>query len=139
VSFVHGVVPEQLVINSPFRFSDPRLPVRAIFGDEVAKKIKPAWGVNEEGEISGVWADSGIEGLYQMMGAFVPSSCPWETVLRYKCVGNLAMCRFFSKHVALRKCFQIAWSGNKKLNLLNMSEIKAVEEGLFSGRYRSAT
>jgi len=48
--------------------SDPRHTVRAIFGDEVVEKIRPAWGVVEEGEVSGVWADSGIEGLYQMMG-----------------------------------------------------------------------
>jgi len=78
---------------------DSRHGVRILFGDEVAEKIKPAWGVNEEGEVSGIYADSGIEGLYQMMG-------------------NLAMGRFFSKHVAL--------------------QIKAVEEGLFNVRYRSA-
>ncbi|KIM39336.1 hypothetical protein M413DRAFT_74877, partial [Hebeloma cylindrosporum] len=66
--------------------SDPRHTVRTIFGDDVAEKIKPAWGVDEEGEINGVWADSGVHGLYQMMG-------------------NLAMCRFFSKHVALRTWF----------------------------------
>ena len=50
---------------------DPRHTVRTIFGDEVAEKIKPAWGIDEEGEVSGVWADSGIEGLYQMMGEFI--------------------------------------------------------------------
>jgi len=51
-----------------FSLSDPRHTVRTIFGDAVAEKIRPAWGVVEEGEVSGVWADSGIEGLYQMMG-----------------------------------------------------------------------
>jgi len=54
---------------------DPRQTVRAMFGDEVAEKIKPAWGVNEEGEVNGVWADSGIEGLYQMTGGCCSSSC----------------------------------------------------------------
>ena len=55
-------------INPWVSLDDPRHTVRTIFGDEVAEKIKPAWGIDEEGEVSGVWADSGIEGLYQMMG-----------------------------------------------------------------------
>ena len=55
-------------INAWVSLDDPQHTVRTIFGDEVAEKIKPAWGIDEEGEVSGVWADSGIEGLYQMMG-----------------------------------------------------------------------
>ena len=55
-------------INARVSLDDPQHTVRTIFGDEVVEKIKPAWGVDEEGEVSGVWADSGIEGLYQMMG-----------------------------------------------------------------------
>jgi len=39
-----------------------------MFGDQVAENIKPAWGANEEGEVNGIYADSGIEGVYQMMG-----------------------------------------------------------------------
>lgn len=64
---LRGVDPG-LLTKPSFSLSDPRHTVRTIFGDEVAEKITPAWGVDEEGEVSGVWADSGIEGLYQMMG-----------------------------------------------------------------------
>jgi len=74
VSLVRGVGPKQSINNLSLRLGDPRDPrraVRTLFGDEVAEKIKPAWGVNEEGEVSGIYADSGIEGLYQMMGGCV--------------------------------------------------------------------
>ncbi|KAJ6564733.1 FAD/NAD(P)-binding domain-containing protein [Mycena capillaripes] len=53
-------------------------------------------GLNAEGEINGAWRDLGVHGLWYMMG-------------------NLALARFYSKHVAL--------------------QIKAMEEGVFGERY----
>ncbi|KAJ3506969.1 hypothetical protein NLJ89_g6569 [Agrocybe chaxingu] len=80
--------------------ADPRHAIRSIFGDEVAERSKPVWGINEEGEINGSWRDLGYKGMWYMMG-------------------NLAMCRFYSKHLAL--------------------QIKAMEEGIFDGnRYTAA-
>ncbi|KAF8893477.1 hypothetical protein BD779DRAFT_1506493 [Infundibulicybe gibba] len=67
-----------------------------LVGESVGKNLKPIWGLNEEGEINGVWRDLGVPGLWSM-------------------IGNLALCRFHSKHVAL--------------------QIKAMEEGLFGTRY----
>ena len=43
-------------------------------------------GLDEEGEIRGPWRHSGVQGLWYMMG-------------------NLALCRFHSNHVALRMVF----------------------------------
>ncbi|KAJ6490350.1 hypothetical protein C8R47DRAFT_1273552 [Mycena vitilis] len=66
---------------------DVRDNVRRVCGDELAAKCKPIWGLDEDGEIQGCWRD----------------------------LGNLAYCRFHSKHVAL--------------------QIKAMEEGIFGTRY----
>ena len=55
-----------------------------IFPPEVMERIKPVWGVDEEGEQHNVWRDSGVPNFWFMMG-------------------NLMWCRFHSKHVALRE------------------------------------
>ncbi|KAJ7094555.1 hypothetical protein B0H15DRAFT_127960 [Mycena belliarum] len=78
---------------------DVRDNIRKVCGDELTEKCKPIWGLDEEGEIQGCWRDLGIPGLWYMMG-------------------NLAYCRFHSKHVAL--------------------QIKAMEEGIFGERYSRA-
>jgi len=70
-----------------------RTQCRKIFGDGVADKVRDAWGFDEEGELRGVWRSSGHRGFW-LAG------------------GNLAICRFFSRSLAL--------------------QIKALEEGLFS-------
>ncbi|KAJ7639050.1 hypothetical protein FB45DRAFT_740642 [Roridomyces roridus] len=75
---------------------DVRDNIRRVCGDEITNKCRPIWGLDAEGEIQGCWRDTGIPGLWYMMG-------------------NLAYCRFHSKHVAL--------------------QIKAMEEGLFGERY----
>lgn len=64
-------------------YGDPRNPMREILGPELGKKISPVWGIDEEGEIRGVWKDLGVENCWVMMG-------------------NFAWCRFYSKHLALR-------------------------------------
>jgi len=75
---------------------DARNAVRRLCGDEVGDACKPIWGLNSEGEINGAWRDLGVPGLWYM-------------------IGNFALCRFHSKHVAL--------------------QIKAMEEGVFGERY----
>ncbi|KAF9459685.1 hypothetical protein BDZ94DRAFT_1380914 [Collybia nuda] len=74
--------------------------IRNVCGEEVVKRCSKIWGLNKEGELNGAWRDMGVKGLWYMMG-------------------NLALCRFHSKHVAL--------------------QIKAIEEGIFNGeRYSVA-
>ncbi|PPR06695.1 hypothetical protein CVT24_013028 [Panaeolus cyanescens] len=70
--------------------------ITRILGPELAQRVPKMWGFNEEGEINGVWRELGIPGLWSMMG-------------------NLALARFHSSHVAL--------------------QIKAIEEGIFTTRY----
>ncbi|KAF8345497.1 hypothetical protein F5887DRAFT_1158732 [Amanita rubescens] len=70
--------------------------IQKLCGDEVANKCSPIWGFNEEGELNGTWRDLGVPGLWYMMG-------------------NAALCRFHSKHIAL--------------------QIKAMEEGVFGQCY----
>lgn len=79
-------------------FSNVREPIHNLCGEDVVSRLRQVWGLNEEGEINSAWRDTGIPGLYVMMG-------------------NLAMCRFHSKHLAL--------------------QIKAMEEGIFGERYVS--
>ncbi|KAI9507262.1 FAD/NAD-P-binding domain-containing protein, partial [Russula earlei] len=76
-------------------YGDARTPLRKILGPDIGARLKPIWGLDSEGEIRSVWRDLGVPRLWCMMG-------------------NFALCRFHSKHVAL--------------------QIKAIEEGLFDGK-----
>ncbi|KAG6818697.1 hypothetical protein H0H93_002696, partial [Arthromyces matolae] len=79
---------------------DSRSHIRQLVSDDVFKNVKPIWGLNPEGEMNGVWRDIGVKGLWSI-------------------IGNLALSRFYSKHVAL--------------------QIKAMEEGIFGERYSAKT
>jgi hypothetical protein len=54
--------------------------------------------------------------------------------MTYFLVGNLALCRFYSKHLALRK-FYYQHSPCLPFPHLDPKEIKAMEEGIFTNRY----
>ncbi|KAH8173800.1 pyridine nucleotide-disulfide oxidoreductase domain-containing protein [Sarocladium implicatum] len=73
-------------------YQNMRTQTRAMFGDEVADSVGDVWGFNEEGEMRTMWQDSGHPGFW-FHG------------------GNLAVCRYYSKLMAL--------------------QIKAQEEGLY--------
>ncbi|KIM52907.1 hypothetical protein SCLCIDRAFT_140112 [Scleroderma citrinum Foug A] len=66
--------------------------------------VKPAWGLNEEGETPALWREIGGRG---------PESKKLAGL--WSILGNLALCRFHSKHIAM--------------------QIKAYEEGIFGERY----
>lgn len=72
-------------------YQNMRTEARNIFGDELANRIGDVWGWDEEGEFRTMWRRSGHPGFW-FMG------------------GNLAICRYFSKILAL--------------------QIKALEEGI---------
>ena len=57
---------------------------RKILGGELGDKVKQIWALDGDGEPRGAWRDVGIDNLWCMMG-------------------NLAMCRYHSRHVALRE------------------------------------
>ncbi|KDR67892.1 hypothetical protein GALMADRAFT_231787 [Galerina marginata CBS 339.88] len=77
---------------------DPVDHICRVWGDEVASRCKAIWGLNDECELNGVWRDLGVPGLWMMLG-------------------NLALCRFHSTHIAL--------------------QTKAMEEGIFRMRYEA--
>lgn len=56
--------------DSLFRLSDPRHTLRSIVGDELATNAKDVWGLDEEGELKGCYGDSGLEGMWNIMGTF---------------------------------------------------------------------
>ena len=51
-------------------YKNGRTRTRQIFGDEVADKIEPIWGLNEQGEIRGVWRRTGHQGFWVAAGSF---------------------------------------------------------------------
>ncbi|EEH10275.1 flavin-containing monooxygenase [Histoplasma capsulatum G186AR] len=56
---------------------------RKIMGDKVADKLYSSWGLDEEGELNAMWRYSGHSNFWYMGG-------------------NLALCRFFSRLLALQ-------------------------------------
>ena len=65
-------------------YGDVKELVGSLAGPDVAKDLNRVWGLNNEGELNSVWRWCGVPRMYFMMG-------------------NLALCRFHSKHLALRK------------------------------------
>lgn len=57
--------------------------VRALLGDEVAERVGPVWGLDDEGEVRAMWRRTGQPGLWL-------------------CGGSLQQCRPFSKYLALQ-------------------------------------
>jgi putative flavoprotein involved in K+ transport len=57
--------------------------VRALFGDEVADRVGPAWGFDDGGELRNMWKRTGQEGFWLMGGSF-------------------AQCRIYSRFLALQ-------------------------------------
>ncbi|KDR66354.1 hypothetical protein GALMADRAFT_259418 [Galerina marginata CBS 339.88] len=98
IKFANGTeLPADVVVFAT-GLGDPVGHIRRVCGDEVANRCKDIWGLNDEGELNGVWRDLGVPGLWMMLG-------------------NLALCRFHSTHIAL--------------------QIKAMEEGVFGTRYEA--
>lgn len=64
-------------------YQNMRTQARAIFGDEVAERLGDVWGLDEEGEHRALWRDSGHPGFWYHGG-------------------NLAMCRYYSRVLALQ-------------------------------------
>lgn len=98
------------------RFGSPKVLVEELLGKEIADEIQPVWGLNSEGEINSAWRSAGYPDIYFMMG-------------------NLAMCRFFSSHLALCECPFRSVEVDSSLTYNSFSVIKAHEEGLAGDRY----
>ena len=64
-------------------YQNMRTQTRLMFGDDVADKVSDVWGFNDEGEFRAIWQRSGHPGFW-FHG------------------GNLALCRYYSKPLALQ-------------------------------------
>lgn len=78
-SVIDGV--DEIVVATGY--SSMRGATRSIFGDAVADKVGEVWGHDAEGEMRTIWRRSGHPGLW-LHG------------------GNFAMCRYYSRMVALQ-------------------------------------
>ena len=79
--------------------------MKRVVGDELTSRCKPVWGLDSEGEISGAWRNIGVPNMWYMIGRFSPYFLTLisEMMTILLSAGNLALCRFHSSHVALRK------------------------------------
>jgi len=82
------------------RLGEARDPMRKILGPEAGARIKPIWGLDAEGEIKGAWRDIGLPRLWCMIGKLLLFEKKRRNTQHN--VGNFALCRFHSTHVALR-------------------------------------
>ena len=64
-------------------YQNMRTQARMIFGDELADRVGDVWGFDDEGEFRTIWRPSGHPAFWYMGG-------------------NLALCRYFSRVVALQ-------------------------------------
>lgn len=64
-------------------YQNMRTQARGIFGDEIADSLGDVWGIGEDGEFRHLWRHSGHPGFWYHGG-------------------NLAICRYFSKVLALQ-------------------------------------
>ena len=83
VEFADGHVLEADEIVLATGYDDMRSTARKIFGDGMARELKPVWGFDEEGELRGMWRRSGRDGFW-FMG------------------GNFALARYYSRLLALQ-------------------------------------
>ncbi|EKD20125.1 hypothetical protein MBM_02077 [Drepanopeziza brunnea f. sp. 'multigermtubi' MB_m1] len=83
LKFADGEVLEADEVVFATGYLNMRSQCRAIFGDELADKVKDVWGFDEEGEIRTMWRGSGHRNFW-FMG------------------GNLALCRWYSRLLALQ-------------------------------------
>jgi hypothetical protein len=107
--------------------------MRTILGPELGPRLKPIWGLDPEGEIQGAWRDIGIPRAWCMMGERIFLLFSFRLSIPNVPVGNFALCRFHSTHVALRECLVArtcdVFAG--PLISYRFPEIKAIEEGIF--------
>ncbi|KAJ4387398.1 hypothetical protein N0V93_007989 [Gnomoniopsis smithogilvyi] len=64
-------------------YQNMRTQAQGIFGDKVSERLKDVWGIGEDGEFRALWKQSGHPGFWYHGG-------------------NLAICRYYSKVLALQ-------------------------------------
>ena len=83
VRFTDGTSMEVDVVVLAAGYKNMSESVRALFGDRVADRVGPVWGLDPEGEVRAMWRPTGQPGFW-LMG------------------GSLQQCRPYSKYLALQ-------------------------------------
>ncbi|KIJ18956.1 hypothetical protein PAXINDRAFT_166873 [Paxillus involutus ATCC 200175] len=83
LKFADGTELEADIVVFATGYGDHRDVMRDICGPEVASKVGPIWGFDEDGQLMGAWRDCGHEGLW--FG-----------------IGSLSISRFHSAHLAMQ-------------------------------------
>jgi putative flavoprotein involved in K+ transport len=83
VKFSDGTSMDVDVVVVAAGYSNMSESVRLVMGDEVADRVGPIWGLDQEGEVRGMWRPTGQRGFW-LMG------------------GSLQQCRPYSKYLALQ-------------------------------------
>lgn len=89
VTFADGTAAEYDIVIIAAGYENMQESARAIMGEDVAQKVGPVWGMDEQGELRGMWKKTGQEGFW-IAG------------------GSLQQNRSFSKYLALqiKRCSQ---------------------------------
>lgn len=74
---------------------------RKIFPSELVDKMKPIWGLTDEGEIQGIYVESGLPNVYVMLGMIF--ACPFSID-----IDVLTFC-YYRQSCALSFPFQSYW------------------------------
>ena len=97
---------------------------------EIAARIKPVWGLDDECEMNSAWRDCGVENLWIMLDT--SNSVEGGRVLMDLLLGSIATVRSHSVPLALRES-PGALSFQRSLISVLSPEIKATKEGIFKG------
>lgn len=80
----------------------------ALCEPEIATKIKPVWGVDDECEMNSAWRDCGVENLWIMLGTCLSRSAGGgKAVLTGLLLGNISGARSQSIPLALRESLKM--------------------------------
>ncbi len=67
-----SVMPFDMVVVA-VGFGNMQETVRRLFGDEVADRVGPIWGIGEDGELRAMWRPTGQRGFWVTGGSFTQS------------------------------------------------------------------
>ena len=113
-------------------------------GEDLVSKVPQIWGLNDEGEINGVWRDCGLPNFYYMMGRsfltvalfHLGSRSPRNIIFSYamqaisrSVASTRRILRFVSDDILKFSCEYTSF--DKPFS----AEIKAKEEGLYTSSY----
>lgn len=95
-------------------------------GDEVVGRMRPVWGLDEEGEVQGLWRRSGVPGLWIHMG--VSSWLGYVEIGLMLCVQETL--RLGGSIRNMLRCVSLVCISADTATYAFCAEIKATEEGL---------